>query len=116
MLASRGSDEIGISIFGHEFLALWEEEASESNAKPHFNRGLLRYSCVPHCFVARSECYILTGPRTGSGSEQFLSIPFSPLNTNFTQTQKLNFWIERGGVLQVQSMRGLKHPDSPCQG
>ncbi len=37
MPASRRRDEIGISIFCYEFLALWEEEAGESNARRHFN-------------------------------------------------------------------------------
>jgi len=48
MLGSCSPDEPGISIFCHEFPALWEE-ARESGAKPHFNGVLLQRTRIPHC-------------------------------------------------------------------
>ena len=103
MVGSCSPDEPGISIFCHEFPALWEEEARESNAKPHFNRVLVHCSRIPYRSFGRSRVLHSDWTKTGGGPGQSPSKSFFPLGTDSAQYQKLTFWIEKGGVLQVQS-------------
>ena len=97
-----------------EFAALWQEEAGESDAKHDFSRVLLHCSRTPRGSPGNPACDILTEPKRETGNHNSYPYLFIPLNTDSMQNQKLNFWIERGGVVQVQSTRGLP-PDYCCK-
>jgi len=83
MLGSCSPDEPGISIFSHEFPALWEEEARESNAKPHLNRVLLHCSRIPYRSFGRSRVLHSDWTKTGGGPGQ------SPSKSFFSSRHRL---------------------------
>jgi hypothetical protein len=78
-------------FFCHGFPALWEEEARESNAKPHFNRVLVHCSRIPYSSFGKPRVLHHDRTKTGGGSAQFLSKLFLSSQHPLLAKPELNF-------------------------